>query len=75
MYRIDLHGMRHREALLEVEDRILAASQLGPFVMEIITGNSSSMQDKVISLLEKYNFSFYIPSYNLGMIIVNYNLL
>jgi len=75
MYRIDLHGMRHREALLEVEDRILAASQLGPFVMEIITGNSSVLQDKVFKLLDEYEFKYYIPASNLGMIVVNYNLI
>jgi hypothetical protein len=43
------------------------------FSCKIITGNSLGMQSKVINeFLKPNNFKWYIPSWNLGEIIVSY---
>ena len=43
-------------------------------VAEIITGNSKIMQDRIIEdVIKYYKFDYYIPSHNLGMIIVTQN--
>lgn len=68
---IDLHGLDHKTALIKTEDALLAASLQVGFTFEIITGNSSILQDKITKLLEQYDFDYYIPSSNLGMIIVS----
>lgn len=71
---IDLHGMKHNEALEKTEDALLKASLQQGMVFEIITGNSIILQQKVIKeILGKHKFSYYIPSENLGMIIVSDN--
>jgi len=74
MNYIDLHGMKHDEALLKTENALLKASTQRGMVFEIITGNSIILQQKIIKeILGKHNFSYYIPSENLGMIIVSDN--
>ena len=40
---------------------------------KIITGKSPKLQSKLIDLFKKYNFSYHIPSYNQGMILVSDN--
>lgn len=71
---IDLHGLSHYDAILEVEDFLLTLSVEGPFDATIITGNSYRLQRKVIEkVLDVYKFSYYIPSSNLGTIKVVYN--
>ena len=66
---IDLHGIPHDEAILEVEDFLLTLSAKGPFDATIITGNSYRLQRIVIEkVLDVYKFSYYIPSNNLGII-------
>ncbi|MDG1810429.1 MAG: hypothetical protein P8H13_00645 [Polaribacter sp.] len=42
------------------------------FQCKIITGNSISLQDKIIKqVIIKHNFKYYIPSWNTGEIIVS----
>ena len=73
---IDLHGMSHKEALSKTENALIRASLENGIEFEIITGNSQTLQKKIIDeILGKYNFSYYIPSSNLGMIIVSENVL
>lgn len=71
---IDLHGMSHKEALEKTEEALIKASMDDGMEFEIITGNSTILQQKIIDeILGKHNFSHYIPSSNLGMIIVSDN--
>lgn len=72
-YTIDCHGLTHDQAFDLVEDKILKASAQGSFTMEIITGNSSLMQNKIIrEILDEWDFNYHIPTRNQGMIIVSY---
>ena len=71
---LDLHGIKHNEALIKVEDALLKASIENGMEFEIITGNSVILQQKIIDeILGKHNFSYYIPASNLGTIIVSDN--
>jgi hypothetical protein len=63
--------MTHSQALEKTENALLLASQVPGFRFDIVTGNSSTLQQKIIkNILEKYNFSYYIFSSNLGKITV-----
>ncbi|MDC1217486.1 hypothetical protein N8131_05165 [Flavobacteriaceae bacterium] len=45
----------------------------GSFSVTIITGNSSVLQDRIFKeVLEPSPFTYFIPSWNLGQIIVEY---
>ena len=45
----------------------------GSFSLTIITGNSSVLQKRIFNeILEDSPFTFYIPSWNLGQIIVEW---
>ena len=45
----------------------------GSFSVTIITGNSTVLQDRIFKeILEPSPFTFFIPSWNLGQIIVEY---
>lgn len=71
MNQIDLHGMSHSQALEKTENALLLASQNPGFRFDIITGNSNTLQQKIIkNILEKHKFGYYIFSSNLGKIIV-----
>ncbi len=63
---LDLHGIKHEFADNMIEDFILLTKP--PFT--IITGNSLIMRNKALDLLNKYDFKWMIPSYNLGQIVV-----
>lgn len=68
-HEIDLHGVPHSRAILEVEDFLLKASVNFGFEATIITGNSYRLQRKIMEqVLDVYKFSYYIPSNNLGII-------
>ena len=67
---IDLHGLTHDVAVDRAEDFVLIESQKGYFSCKIITGNSTEMIKKIIKMLESHDFNFYIPSWNMGYIIV-----
>jgi len=72
MKELDLHGMTHHEAVLEAENFVLLESQDELFECRLITGNSMRMQTKIIEMLKKHKFKYYIPSWNTGEIIVQY---
>ena len=73
MNKLDLHGMSHSDALLAVENFVMVKAVDEFFSCKIITGNSLGMQSKVINeFLKPNNFKWYIPSWNLGEIIVSY---
>ena len=68
-HEIDLHGVPHSRAILEVEDFLLRSSVDLGFEITIITGNSHRLQKKIMEeVLDVYKFSYYIPSNNLGII-------
>ena len=68
---IELHGIRHKEALEKVETELLNLEEQGSFSLTIITGNSSILQERILKKLREQNeFTYYIPSWNLGQIIV-----
>ena len=66
---IDLHGIPHDEAILEVEDFLLKTSiEIGGTV-SVITGNSYRLQNRIKEeILDPYDFKYYIPTNNLGVI-------
>lgn len=71
-YEIDLHGFTHDEAVFAVEE-VLIKESLKSEVLDvvIITGVSGKMQDIIIEkVLEPLGFKYYIPTWNLGQIIV-----
>lgn len=68
---IDLHGLRHLPALTLVRDTLANRTQKGSFSLTIITGNSTVLQDRIFDeILAETSFTYYIPSWNLGQIIV-----
>ena len=70
MKQLDLHGLTHDEAVLEAENFVLLESQDELFQCRLITGNSMRMQSKIIEMLKKHKFKYYIPSWNTGEIII-----
>lgn len=74
-HSIDLHGLDHETALAKTEDAVIAASLQVGFTFEIITGNSNRLQKKVMKMLGSHGFDYYIPSTNLGMIVVTENVI
>lgn len=70
---IDLHGVRHKEALEWVKDELYYRSEQGSFSLIIITGNSLVLQKRIFEeILDGSVYTFYIPSWNLGQIIVEF---
>ena len=68
---IDLHGKSHEEALVIVEDYLLLNSFDNLLDLELITGNSITLQNKIINtILKKYEFSYYIPNHNRGVMYI-----
>ena len=68
---LDLHGMSHNEAIEKSEDFLMDISVTTYFDGTLITGNSKTLQDKIIKyVLNKHNFNYYIPTWNQGTIIV-----
>jgi len=73
---IDLHGIRHKEAMKMVREALDIKKSQGSFSLTIITGNSTVLQDRIFKeILELTPFNYYIPSWNLGQIIVEYVVL
>lgn len=64
--KLDLHGIKHEFVDELVEDFVLKHES----PLRIITGNSSTMKDKVIKILVKHDFKYMIMSHNIGEIIV-----
>jgi DNA-nicking Smr family endonuclease len=70
MNEIDLHGLTHDVAVDRAEDFVLMESHNELFECRVITGNSTEMIKKITKMLESHDFNFYIPSWNMGYIIV-----
>lgn len=66
MKELDLHGVRHVEAALKLENWILKEWENRP--LKIIYGNSNPMKKIVMEVVDKYDLKFFIPAYNLGCI-------
>ena len=72
--KLDLHGIPFSDAILKVEKYLIGASFNKNLDVEIITGKSGDMKQRIIKeVLEPYKFDYYIPSWNHGMIIVTQN--
>jgi|TARA_B110000483_G_scaffold235482_1_gene307075 hypothetical protein len=71
MKKLDLHGLSHNEAVSISENWILVQSQEPLFECKIIVGNSSTMTKRITDVLDTYGFKYYIPSWNVGEIIVS----
>lgn len=65
--------IRHKEAMELVKDTLAKEQKKGSFALTIITGNSSVLQQRIFNeILENSPFTFYVPSWNLGQIVVEY---
>jgi DNA-nicking Smr family endonuclease len=71
MNELDLHGFTHDEAVLAAENFVLMESQKPLFQCKVITGNSSNMSRKITNMLEQHGFHYYIPSWNIGEIVIS----
>ncbi len=68
---IDLHGLRHKPALELVRNTLYKRDEKGSFSLTIITGNSTVLQELIFTeILDFTNYTYYIPSWNLGQVIV-----
>ena len=68
---IDLHGKSHEQALTIVEDYLLLNSFENLLDLELITGNSIILQNKIINkILKKHEFNYYIPNHNRGVMYI-----
>ena len=71
MNELDLHGFTHDEAVFAAENWVLVQSQDPLFECRIIVGNSSQMTKRITDVLDEHGFRYYIPSWNIGEIIVS----
>ena len=56
-----------------VKIKLEQEKEKGQFSLTIITGNSSVLQKLIFeNILEESEYKYYIPSWNLGQIIVEY---
>lgn len=71
-YKIDLHGKSHQEAVKIVEKELILNSIYKFDTVEIITGKSPKLQELLIKeVIDRYDFYYYIPPNNSGMLIVH----
>jgi DNA-nicking Smr family endonuclease len=68
MRKLDLHGKKHEEVLILIEDFILENQRRLP--IKVITGNSKKMKGFCFEILDKYEMKYFVPSHNLGEIII-----
>jgi murein L,D-transpeptidase YcbB/YkuD len=71
MNELDLHGFTHDEAVLETENWVLLQSDNPMFECRVIVGNSSQMTKRITNMLDEHGFRYYIPSWNVGEIIIS----
>jgi len=72
MVKIDLHGLTHEKAIQKVEHNLILNQLCKYGSIEIITGKSPELQDKIIKeVLDIHKFSYYIPPHNTGMMYVS----
>ena len=68
---IDLHGLSHEESLVKVEEYLLLNSFNNDLDLELITGKSPKLQEKIINqILIKHDYNYYIPNYNTGLMFI-----
>lgn len=68
---IDLHGLTHDQAVSKVENELVGISLSKFWEVEIVTGKSKHMQDKIVKeILDPMGFFHYTPHTNPGIIIV-----
>jgi hypothetical protein len=68
---IDLHGLSHEESLVKVEEYLLLNSFNNDLDLELITGKSPKLQEKIINqILMKHDYNYYIPNYNTGVMFI-----
>jgi len=73
-FKIDLHGMPMKKAIIKAESVLIEASFDKNMECEIVTGKSGNMQQRIIDeVIKPYNFDYYIPPHNTGTIIVSQN--
>ena len=57
----------------KVKNTLTEENAKGSFSLTIITGNSSVLQQRIFDeILKDSKYTYYIPSWNLGQIIVEY---
>jgi len=57
----------------KVKNTLTEENAKGSFSLTIITGNSSVLQQRIFDeILKDSQYTYYIPSWNLGQIIVEY---
>lgn len=65
--KLDLHGVKHRDVELVVEDFVL----MNEAPLDIITGNSDEMKNIVIRVLDQHGLSYMDGNmWNRGKIVV-----
>ena len=68
---MDLHGLTHEESLVKVEEYLLLNSFDNDLDLELITGKSPKLQNKIINqILDRHSFNYYIPDYNTGVMFI-----
>ena len=68
---MDLHGLTHEESLVKVEEYLLLNSFDNDLDLELITGKSPKLQNKIINqILNRHRFNYYIPDYNTGVMFI-----
>lgn len=68
---MDLHGLTHEESLVKVEEYLLLNSFDNDLDLELITGKSPKLQNKIINqILNRHCFNYYIPDYNTGVMFI-----
>ncbi len=71
IHKIDLHGLSHNQAVKKTESELISISLQRNYQVEIITGKSPAMQQKIINeVLGPQDFFYYIPHTNKGVIMV-----
>jgi len=57
--------------LVKVEEYLLLNSFDNDLDLELITGKSPKLQQKIINnILNKHNFNYYIPNHNTGVMFI-----
>ena len=56
MVEIDLHGLKHEEVKVDLENKILLHYNMGNFPIKVITGNSLMMKKIVSRAIENLKF-------------------
>ena len=71
-FQIDLHGLNHKQALSKTENYLLLNSVYKLIDVELVTGKSPELQEKIIEkILVPYKFDYYIPPHNPGIMYIS----